>query len=77
MALASAENDHMRKSSTIASGIMFGMFVVGAADAADKVTLQLKWVTQTQFAGYYVAQAKGYYREANLDVTVNPGGPDR
>ena len=66
----------MRKSSTIASGIMFGMFVVGAAHAADKVTLQLKWVTQAQFAGYYVAQAKGYYREANLDVTVNPGGPD-
>src|ERR1700731_4375687 len=49
---------------------------LSTADAADKVTLQLKWVTQAQFAGYYVAQAKGYYREANLDVTVNPGGPD-
>jgi NitT/TauT family transport system substrate-binding protein len=49
---------------------------IGAAQAADKVTLQLKWVTQAQFAGYYVAQAKGYYKEANLDVTINPGGPD-
>jgi NitT/TauT family transport system substrate-binding protein len=49
---------------------------VGAAQAADKVTLQLKWVTQAQFAGYYVAQAKGYYKDAGLDVTINPGGPD-
>ena len=47
-----------------------------AAHAADKVTLQLKWVTQAQFAGYYVAKAKGYYKEADLDVTINPGGPD-
>ena len=46
------------------------------AEAADKVTLQLKWVTQAQFAGYYVAQAKGYYKEAGLDVTIKPGGPD-
>jgi NitT/TauT family transport system substrate-binding protein len=29
---------------------------------ADKVTLQLKWVTQSQFAGYYAAAAKGFYR---------------
>jgi NitT/TauT family transport system substrate-binding protein len=48
----------------------------GAASAADKVTIQLKWVTQSQFAGYYVAQAKGYYKAAGLDVTINPGGPD-
>ena len=33
-----------------------------SAQAADKVTIQLKWVTQAQFAGYYVAQAKGYYK---------------
>ncbi len=46
------------------------------AHAAEKVTLQLKWVPQAQFAGYYVAQAKGYYKEAGLDVTIKPGGPD-
>ena len=46
------------------------------AHSADKVTLQLKWVTQAQFAGYYVAQDKGFYEEAGLDVTINPGGPD-
>ena len=43
---------------------------------ATKVTLQLKWVTQAQFAGYYAAQAKGYYKQVGLDVTLKPGGPD-
>lgn len=46
------------------------------AMAADKVTLQLKWVTQAQFAGYYVAKEKGFYAEENLDVEIKPGGPD-
>ena len=40
------------------------------------MTLQLKWVTQAQFAGYYVAKDKGFYKEAGLDVTIKPGGPD-
>ena len=43
---------------------------------ADKVTLQLKWVPQAQFAGYYAAAAKGYYKQFGLDVTLKPGGPD-
>lgn len=46
------------------------------AAAADKVTLQLKWVTQAQFAGYYVAKDKGFYEEEGLDVDIKPGGPD-
>ena len=46
------------------------------AMAADKVSLQLKWVTQAQFAGYYVAKDKGYYEEEGLDVDIKPGGPD-
>ncbi|MFY0680847.1 MAG: ABC transporter substrate-binding protein [Thalassovita sp.] len=48
----------------------------GMAQAADDVTLQLKWVTQAQFAGYYVALDKGFYAEEDLDVTIKPGGPD-
>ena len=44
--------------------------------AADTVTLQLKWVTQAQFAGYYVANEKGFYEEENLTVEIKPGGPD-
>src|SRR4051812_21707234 len=49
---------------------------VTSASAADALTLQLKWVTQAQFAGYYVAKDKGFYKETGLDVTVKPGGPD-
>jgi NitT/TauT family transport system substrate-binding protein len=38
--------------------------------------LQLQWVTQAQFAGYYVALDKGWYREEGIDLTIRPGGPD-
>ncbi len=50
--------------------------LAGAAQAADDFTLQLKWVTQAQFAGYYVALDKGFYGDEDLNVTINPGGPD-
>jgi NitT/TauT family transport system substrate-binding protein len=65
----------MKKIFATALGLSVGMASF-AAMAADEVTLQLKWVTQAQFAGYYVAQDKGFYEEAGLDVTINPGGPD-
>lgn len=48
----------------------------GLGQGADKVTLQLKWVTQAQFAGYYAAKAKGLYSAEKLDVTIRAGGPD-
>ncbi|NVK16280.1 MAG: ABC transporter substrate-binding protein, partial [Rhodobacteraceae bacterium] len=57
-----------------AAALMMG--AAGAAQAADDVTLQLKWVTQAQFAGYYVALDKGFYEEEDLNVTILPGGPD-
>ena len=47
-----------------------------AAQALDEFTIQLKWVTQAQFAGYFVALEKGFYEDAGLDVTIKPGGPD-
>ena len=46
------------------------------ARAADSFTLQLKWVTQAQFAGYYVALEKGFYEDEGLEMDVKPGGPD-
>lgn len=46
------------------------------AHAQEKFTVQMKWVPQAQFAGYYVAAAKGYYKAEGLDVTIKPGGPD-
>jgi PAS domain S-box-containing protein len=48
-----------------------------SAAAADKVTVQLKWQHQFQFAGYYAAQDKGYYRAAGLDVTLLEAQPGK
>jgi NitT/TauT family transport system substrate-binding protein len=41
-----------------------------------KITLQLQWVTQSQFAGYYAAVAKGFYAEEGLEVTIKEGAVD-
>ena len=49
---------------------------LSAAQAQDKMTVQLKWVADAQFAGYYVAKDKGFYKDAGLDVTIKAGGPD-
>ncbi len=58
-------------------GALAGLALMGsAATAAEDVTLQLKWVTQAQFAGYYVALENGFYEEEGLNVTIKPGGPD-
>jgi two-component system sensor histidine kinase/response regulator len=46
------------------------------SQALDRVTLQLKWLHQFQFAGYYAALEKGFYREAGLDVQIREGGPN-
>ncbi len=66
----------MRTISRLAAGIALGALLATNAQAADKVTIQLKWVAQAQFAGYFVAKDKGYYKDAGLDVTINAGGPD-
>ena len=60
---------------TILAGatLMAGM---ASAFAADAVSVRLKWVAQAQFAGVYVAKAKGFYTDAGLDMTINPGGPN-
>ncbi len=50
-----------------------------ATDGAPEktsVSVQLKWLPQAQFMGYYVAKAKGYYDEVGLDVTIVSGGGD-
>ncbi len=65
----------MRKLTTYVAGAAMGLMGT-MAHAADDVTLQLKWVTQAQFAGYYVALEKGFYEEEDLNVTIKPGGPD-
>ena len=67
----------MRRLMTLATALTLGLgLAVQSAAAADAVTIQLKWVTQAQFAGYFVAKDKGLYEAEGLDVTINPGGPD-
>lgn len=65
----------MKKIAGLVAGAAIVLSTV-SAQAADKVTIQLKWVAQAQFAGYFVAKEKGFYKEAGLDVTIKPGGPD-
>jgi diguanylate cyclase (GGDEF)-like protein len=48
-----------------------------AADDLEKITMQLRWKHQFQFAGYYAAKHKGFYREKGLDVTLVAGAPGR
>ncbi|MEN8190847.1 MAG: ABC transporter substrate-binding protein [Thermodesulfobacteriota bacterium] len=62
--------------------LLLGFFVVPtAAPAAEleqmKASLILQWSPQAQFAGYFVAEEKGFYRARGLDLTILPGGPDR
>ncbi len=47
-----------------------------AAPEKTDVSIQLKWLPQAQFMGYYVALANGYYDEVGLNVTIVPGGGD-
>lgn len=60
----------------VVGGFLVWKYVIGSRVEGQKLTLQLKWVTQAQFAGYFVAKEKGYYNEVGLDVTIKPGGPD-
>jgi NitT/TauT family transport system substrate-binding protein len=66
----------MKNKIVFSLGLVAMTLMAGSALAADKLVLQLKWVTQGQFAGYYVAKDKGFYEEAGLDVEIKPGGPD-
>lgn len=72
--LASLTLDDIRDSSYYTAATAEGA-VLAAPEKAD-VTIQLKWLPQAQFMGYYVALDKGYYSDAGLNVTIVPGGGD-
>ena len=55
--------------------VLYVFCTLSSASAMEKVTLQLKWVHQFQFAGYYAALQQGYYRDAGLDVSIVPATP--
>jgi NitT/TauT family transport system substrate-binding protein len=61
-----------------ALAVAAGFGSTGKATASAKLTpvsIQLQWVPQAQFAGYYAAQDLGYYKAAGLDVKLLNGGP--
>lgn len=71
----------------IISVIVFGVFCTIAVgfflktrtqenSQGEKVTCRLKWLEQSQFAGNFVALAKGYYKEAGIECELEPGGQD-
>jgi NitT/TauT family transport system substrate-binding protein len=66
----------------LALGPILAGFASGGKEGAaaggklDKITLQLKWLPQSQFMGYYVAAAKGYYEKEGIKVDILPGGSD-
>jgi NitT/TauT family transport system substrate-binding protein len=71
----------MKKTIAVFCGCALALCLATSSFAApagklDKVTLQLKWLPQSQFMGYYVANAKGYYKDEGIDVTLLPGGSD-
>lgn len=57
-------------------GVAPTVAAVEAAMEPVKITLQLQWVTQSQFAGYYAAVDKGFYQEEGLEVTIKEGAVD-
>jgi NitT/TauT family transport system substrate-binding protein len=73
---STARNMEVTTMKRVMTGALAASLLAGGAWAEDEVTLQLKWVTQAQFAGYYVALENGFYEEEGLDVTIKPGGPD-
>ncbi len=73
----------------IAVLILLGALVLGCRQSNDTsqndphedkgqktVSLQLQWVTQAQFAGYYLALDKGWFKDVGVEVEIIPGGPD-
>lgn len=58
------------------AGLLLVLLVSQPAAAVEQVTLQLKWTHAFQFAGYYAAKEKGYYRDAGLQVDIQEAQPD-
>lgn len=61
--------------------VIMGIFIsacgsTAASGPADKVTVQLSWFHGVEYAGFYTAVEKGYYADENIEVILNPGGPD-
>lgn len=50
--------------------LIFSLLQASLLAQEEKVSIQLKWYNQFQFAGFYIAKEKGFYKEKNLDVEI-------
>lgn len=71
----------MRKMNLIIAAILLVSLFISCTPQpvkppADMVSLQLKWIHQAQFAGFYMAKEKGYYARENIDVTLVEAAAD-
>ena len=53
------------------------ILTLNAKDRLEHVSLQLKWFHSFQFAGYYMAKEKGYYKDVGLDVEIIQRDPKK
>ena len=58
--------------------LVVGLIVkfINSNNNTNATSIRLKWICQAQFAGIYMAEAEGYYKEAGLEVTIDPAGPN-
>ncbi|CAI6086153.1 ABC transporter substrate-binding protein [Cohnella rhizoplanae] len=76
----SSSNSNQAPASESASSTTSAAAPSASADSGTqklkKVVVRLKWINQAQFAGFYIAKEKGYYKDAGLDVEIRAGGAD-
>ncbi len=71
----------MKRITTISALLLLAVALLAACQPQEvekppeEVSVQLKWVHQAQFAGFYLAQERGYYADENVEVTLVEGGP--
>lgn len=65
----------MPRTTAAIAAIVLSMFFCGTAQALDKVSVQLMWFNQAQFAGVYMAHDQGIYKKYGLEVEMSRGGP--
>ncbi|MFT6914934.1 MAG: diguanylate cyclase (GGDEF)-like protein/PAS domain S-box-containing protein [Motiliproteus sp.] len=72
-------NEPSRAALLLLLGVLFTGNIFAAPDtpSLDKITLQLRWLHQFQFAGYYAAKQQGYFRDVGMDVEIRAGAPGR
>ena len=70
----------MKRRTILATAASFPLIRTALAQTSTqtpaKASLRLKWLPQTQFAGFYLAKSRGYYAAEGIDLTINPGGPN-